>query len=79
MPKKWDLMIVFSVLFLLYCNKFKLCYKEMLNEGLICHASGDFSHPFIDGFYLYYFPMCESPSDQSKYCFHLLIIFISFN
>lgn len=37
-----------------------------MSEKLICHASGDFSHPFIDGFYLYYFPMCESPTDQCK-------------
>uniref|UniRef100_A0A2S2R9E1 DEP domain-containing protein 5 n=1 Tax=Sipha flava TaxID=143950 RepID=A0A2S2R9E1_9HEMI len=41
--------------------------QEILCEGLICHASGDFSHPFIDGFYLYYFPMCESPTDQSTF------------
>ncbi|VVC42362.1 Hypothetical protein CINCED_3A011295 [Cinara cedri] len=39
--------------------------QDILNEGLICHASGDSSHPFIDGFYLYYMPVCESPTDQS--------------
>ena len=26
----------------------------MLKEELICHASGDFKHPFIVGFYLYH-------------------------
>lgn len=25
----------------------------MINEKLICHASGDFTKPFILGFYLY--------------------------
>lgn len=40
----------------------------MLNEGLICHASEDISHPFVDGIYLYYFPECESPIDESKQC-----------
>lgn len=29
-------------------------YKEMIQEKLICHASGDFSKPFIIGFYLYH-------------------------
>ncbi|CAG2065594.1 unnamed protein product, partial [Timema podura] len=28
--------------------------ESMLKEHYICHASGDFSHPFIVGFYLYH-------------------------
>ncbi|CAI6354849.1 unnamed protein product [Macrosiphum euphorbiae] len=44
--------------------------QEILCEGLICHASGDFSHPFIDGFYLYYFPSCESPTGQPSFPTH---------
>ncbi|KAG5345319.1 DEPD5 protein, partial [Acromyrmex heyeri] len=28
--------------------------KEMIQDKLICHASGDFSQPFILGFYLYH-------------------------
>lgn len=26
----------------------------MIQEGLICHASGDFTKPFVLGFYLYH-------------------------
>ncbi|XP_022175308.1 GATOR complex protein DEPDC5 isoform X1 [Myzus persicae] len=44
--------------------------QDILCEGLICHASGDFSHPFIDGFYLYYFPSCESPTGQPSFPTH---------
>lgn len=30
-----------------------LFLQGMIQEKLICHASGDFSKPFILGFYLY--------------------------
>jgi len=33
----------------------------MLKSGLICHASGDTKHEFVNGFYLYY--VVTSPSD----------------
>lgn len=28
--------------------------QGMIDEKLICHASGDFSQPFVLGFYLYH-------------------------
>ncbi|ODM94660.1 DEP domain-containing protein 5 [Orchesella cincta] len=34
-------------------------FNEMLNEGLILHASGDTKHPFVFGFYLYYIVIME--------------------
>lgn len=38
--------------------------QELLNEKLICHASGDFAQPFIYGFYLYY--ILKSNKDEAK-------------
>ncbi|KAH9376771.1 hypothetical protein HPB48_010933 [Haemaphysalis longicornis] len=31
-------------------------YPKLTEESYICHASGDVRHPFINGFYIYYFP-----------------------
>lgn len=30
--------------------------QKLTEESYICHASGDVKHPFINGFYVYYFP-----------------------
>ncbi|XP_066997885.1 GATOR complex protein Iml1 isoform X2 [Anabrus simplex] len=38
--------------------------EKMLKEQMICHASGDFSHPFIVGFYLYH--VVQQDKDSSK-------------
>nr|XP_024217178.1 GATOR complex protein DEPDC5 isoform X3 [Halyomorpha halys] len=38
--------------------------QEILNEKLICHASGDFGLPFIYGFYLYH--VVKTTKDDSK-------------
>lgn len=35
-------------------NNNKILSQGMIQEKLICHASGDFSKPFIVGFYLFY-------------------------
>jgi len=35
----------------------------MLKEKLVCHASGDETHPFIIGFYLYH--VCTSEKDPN--------------
>lgn len=43
--------------------------EKMLKERLICHASGDFKHPFIVGFYLYH--VCPKDKD-SKGKFRML-------
>ncbi|KAG8234927.1 hypothetical protein J437_LFUL013474 [Ladona fulva] len=38
--------------------------ESMLKEQLICHASGDFSHPFICGFYLYHVVVQEKDAQK---------------
>lgn len=43
--------------------------EKMLNERRICHASGDFRHPFIVGFYLYH--ICVSEKD-TKGVFYII-------
>ncbi|XP_037282143.2 GATOR complex protein Iml1 isoform X4 [Rhipicephalus microplus] len=30
--------------------------QKLVEETYICHASGDVRHPFVNGFYIYYFP-----------------------
>ncbi|XP_050536568.1 GATOR complex protein Iml1 isoform X2 [Daktulosphaira vitifoliae] len=45
-------------------------FQEILNEQLICHASGNYEHPFIDGFYMYYIPLSESPTEKSPFPQH---------
>ncbi|KAH7955786.1 hypothetical protein HPB52_003879 [Rhipicephalus sanguineus] len=30
--------------------------QKLIEESYICHASGDVKHPFVNGFYIYYFP-----------------------
>ncbi|XP_018898821.2 GATOR complex protein Iml1 isoform X2 [Bemisia tabaci] len=37
--------------------------EKLRLEGLICHASGDRSHPFLFGFYLFYFTAKEKGND----------------
>jgi hypothetical protein len=37
-------------------------FQQMLKERMICHASGDVSHPFIVGFYLYH--IVQQEKDQ---------------
>ncbi|KAK7794438.1 hypothetical protein R5R35_003809 [Gryllus longicercus] len=36
--------------------------ERMLQEKVVCHASGDFAHPFIVGFYLYH--VVQLPKDK---------------
>lgn len=45
--------------------------KKMLSEKKICHASGDFSLPFIIGFYLYHVCVHESDSKGKENSQHL--------
>ncbi|XP_065209009.1 GATOR complex protein Iml1 isoform X2 [Planococcus citri] len=40
--------------------------EKMREDKLICHASGDFDHPFIFGFYLYYIP-CRDENKPKDY------------
>ncbi|KAK6638354.1 hypothetical protein RUM44_008783 [Polyplax serrata] len=42
--------------------------ERMLSERKICHASGDFTLPFIVGFYLYLVCMNEADTKDSSYC-----------
>ncbi|XP_016844784.1 GATOR complex protein Iml1 isoform X2 [Nasonia vitripennis] len=41
--------------------------KGMIQEKLICHASGDFSKPFILGFYLYHIVLDKDSQKGSDY------------
>jgi len=43
----------------------------MLKEQMICHASGDVSHPFIVGFYLYH--IVQQEKDQKGYFSFILL------
>lgn len=41
----------------------------MIQDKLICHASGDFSKPFILGFYLYHIVQDkENQRGKGNYC-----------
>ncbi|KAJ9573996.1 hypothetical protein L9F63_008626, partial [Diploptera punctata] len=41
--------------------------EKMLKEQMICHASGDFNHPFIIGFYLYHIVQHEKDQKDGEY------------
>ncbi|KDR15773.1 DEP domain-containing protein 5 [Zootermopsis nevadensis] len=41
--------------------------EQMLKEHMICHASGDFSHPFIVGFHLYHIVQQEKDQKDGEY------------
>ena len=59
-------------------NSFKhFLFQKMLKEKLICHASGDFNHPFIVGFYLYHIVHNEKdPKGKSLIVLIFLILFL---
>lgn len=49
----------------------------MIQDKLICHASGDFSKPFILGFYLYHIVQDkENQRGKGNYC--ILICYLLF-
>ncbi|XP_069703010.1 GATOR complex protein Iml1 isoform X2 [Periplaneta americana] len=41
--------------------------ENMIKEQMICHASGDFSHPLIVGFYLYHIVQQEKDQKDAEY------------
>lgn len=47
----------------------------MIAEKLLCHASGDFSKPFILGFYLYY--IVQDKDGQRGEFYHKMIIIMN--
>lgn len=54
-----------------YIQFLSLFFQQMLKERMICHASGDVSHPFIVGFYLYH--IVQQEKDQKGYFSFILL------
>jgi hypothetical protein len=56
-----------------YIDLMSLFFQQMLKEQMICHASGDFSHPFIVGFYLYHIVQQEK-DQKGLHSFNIILI-----